>query len=128
MSSGYYYGIHGISPPVLTQKNPQISSQKSATKRLFQPRNCPFSQALIAVLQLMVFCSNFLTFGRVLIFGGLLRWRVKSLWVIYVLFEVGNSLKNKPRCYPQQPRNLSRNLPGTYIGKDPIAKAVGEKW
>ena len=30
--------------------------------------------------------------------------------------------KHKPGCHPQQPRNL----PGTYIGKDPIAKAVGE--
>ena len=63
---------------------------------------------------------------------------------IIIIHHASPPPKNKPRCYPQQPRNLSRNLPGTrgsepsrnpwfgsrpgtYIGKDPIAKAVGEK-
>ena len=27
--------------------------------------------------------------------------------------QVPEIFQNKPRCYPQQPRNLSRNLPGT---------------
>ena len=42
--------------------DPTESQQKHLV--FFCPRNCPFSQALIAVLQLMMFCCNFLTFGR----------------------------------------------------------------
>ena len=35
--------------------------------------------------------------------------------------------KNKPRCYPQQPRNLSRNLPGTR-GSEPSPEPSRNPW
>ena len=46
-----------------------------------------------------------------------------SIWVVDTgenrhLFLVKPTMINhKPRCYPQQPRNLSRNLPGTCVSE-----------
>ena len=41
--------------------------------------------------------------------------------------QVPEIFQNKPRCYPQQPRNLSRNLPGTR-GSEPSPEPSRNPW
>ena len=50
-----------------------------------------------------------------------------GFFVLVVFGQTRRIRKNKPRFYPQQPRNLSRNLPGTR-GSEPSPEPSRNPW